>query len=201
MIIVNEYGSPINTNYFEKEEQDLARTYILENDVVLELGARYGSVSCVINNNLRIKTNQVVVEPDERVWEALETNKKQNNCHFHIIKGFISNKKLNLTDINSYAGYGTTTIQDNSTTIPSYSLNEIKEKYNMKFNVLIADCEGFLEEFYDENTDFFDSLRLIIFECDRPDKCNYDKIKNNLKNKGFTNLLNGFQNVWMNTSL
>jgi len=201
MIIVNEIGHHVDINYFEKEEQELARTYVLENDIVLELGARYDSVSCVINNNLRTKTNQVVVEPDERVWEALEINKNKNNCHFHIIKGFISNKNLNLTDKNSYGGYGTTTIEDNNTSIPSYSLIEIKEKYNLNFNVLIADCEGFLEEFYDENTDFFHSLRLIIFECDRPDKCNYDKITTNLKDKGFTNKLNGFQNVWINTSL
>ena len=33
----------------EKYEQELVNKYILENDVVLELGARYGSVSCIIN--------------------------------------------------------------------------------------------------------------------------------------------------------
>jgi FkbM family methyltransferase len=201
MKIVNENGQLINIKYFEKEEQDLARTYVLEDDVVLELGARYGSVSCTINNNLGIKTNQVVVEPDERVWEALEINKKANNCHFHIIKGFISYKKLNLTDKSSHLGCGTSTIEDSNTTIPSYSLSEIKNKYKLNFNVLIADCEGFLEMFYDENTNFFDSLRLVIFECDRPDKCNYNKIKTSLTNKGFTNLLDSFQNVWINTSI
>ncbi len=36
----------------EKDEQDLANKYILEDDIVLELGARYGSVSCIINNKL-----------------------------------------------------------------------------------------------------------------------------------------------------
>ena len=45
----------IDIDHVEKTEQDLANEYILENDVVLELGARYGSVSCVINSKLNNK--------------------------------------------------------------------------------------------------------------------------------------------------
>ena len=45
----NENGAQINTNCFELQEQELAKKYIKENDVVLELGARYGSVYCAIN--------------------------------------------------------------------------------------------------------------------------------------------------------
>jgi hypothetical protein len=53
------------------------------------------------------------------------------------------------------------------------------------FNVLVADCEGFLETFLDENDGFLDQLRLIIFEEDRPHACNYTKIKENLVKNGF----------------
>ena len=70
----------------------------------------------------------------------------------------------------------------------------------MKFNVLVADCEGFLEIFFDENPELYDKLDIIIFEADYPDKCNYDKIKMNLKNRKFINILNGFQNVWVKDS-
>jgi len=174
---------------------------ILENDVVLELGARYGSVSCAINSKLNNKKNQVSVEPDDRVWLALEENKIRNNCDFHVIKGFVSNKKLDLTNLDCYlGGYGSTFIENSNTKIPSYSLEEIKGQYNLNFNVLVADCEGFLECFFDENPDFYDNLRLIIFEADYPEKCNYYKIKFTLNNKGFTNLLDGHQNVWINNS-
>ena len=75
MNIVDLNGDRVNIEVIEKHEQDLANQYILENDVVLELGARYGSVSCIINSKLINKTNQVVVEPDERVWDSLEKNK------------------------------------------------------------------------------------------------------------------------------
>jgi FkbM family methyltransferase len=187
----------IDINNIEVVEQSLANEYIKENDIVLELGARYGSVSCIINSKLKNKNNQVVVEPDSRVWEALEKNKKINNCEFNIVKGFISNKKLDLTNLDNYGGYGSTYIENNNSKIPSYTLHEIKSKYNLNFNVLFADCEGFLEQFLNENSDILDNLRLIIFEKDYPDKCDYKKIKIQLQNKKFKQLLYGFHNVWI----
>ena len=198
MNIVDMHGNKVDTEHMEKHEQELANQYVLGNDVVLELGARYGSVSCTINSKLNDKNNQVVVEPDDRVWNALEQNRNSNNCEFNIVKGFISNKKLDLTNLdNWYGGYGATFIESNDTKIPSYSLDEITNKYNLKFNVLVGDCEGFLEVFFDENPNFYDNLRLIIFEADYPEKCNYDKIKNKLIEKNFKKILEGHQNVWM----
>jgi hypothetical protein len=128
MNIIDLNGNKIDTTLIEKPEQDLANQYILENDVVLELGARYGSVSCVINSKLNNKKNQVVVEPDSRVWNALEQNKINNNCEFNIVKGFISNKKLDLTNLdNCLDGYGSTFVENTNTKIQSYSLDEIKK--------------------------------------------------------------------------
>ena len=199
MNILDLYGNKVDIEHIEKCEQDLANQYILENDIVLELGARYGSVSCIINSKLNNKKNQVVVEPDDRVWDALEKNKVNNNCEFNIVKGFISNKKLDLTNLGvGLEGYGATFIESNDTKIPSYSLDEITLKYNLKFNVLVADCEGFLEVFFDENPFFYDNLRLIIFEADYCEKCDYNKIKNKLIEKKFNKIIEGHQNVWIN---
>jgi hypothetical protein len=197
MKIVNERDEEVDINKLETEEQELAQKYIQENDVVLELGARYGSVSCIINSKLAIKTKQVVVEPDERVWAALEKNRKVNNCDFFIVKGFLSNKKLGLTNLDNYfGGYGATCVLDDNTKIPSYSMSLINATFNYTFNVLVADCEGFLETFFDENPTFYDTLRLIIFEADYPGRCNYKKITDTLLAKGFIKLQEGQQNVW-----
>jgi FkbM family methyltransferase len=198
MNIVDLFGNNVDIAVVEKLEQDLANLFILENDIVLELGARYGSVSCIINSRLINKYNQVVVEPDARVWEALEKNKQTNHCEFHIVKGFISEKKLDLTNLDvCLGGYGSTFIENDHTIIPSYSLDEIKKKYDLEFNVLVADCEGFLEVFFDENPSFYDKLRLLIYEADYPEKCNYEKIKKTLLEKGFIPLVEGHQNVWI----
>jgi FkbM family methyltransferase len=196
MDIRDQNGKSIDINKFEKNEQFLAKKYIEENDVVLELGARYGSVSCVINSKLNCKTNQVVVEPDSRVWTALESNKIRNNCEFSIVQGFVSRKKLGLTSHDRCGGYGTTSIENSTSVIPSYTLEQISETYKLNFNVLVADCEGFLEMFFDENPSLYDTLRMIIFEADHTYKCNYSKIRNALINKGFIKILEGHQNVW-----
>ena len=132
------------------------------------------------------------------MWNALEKNKNNNNCEFNIVKGFVSNKKLDLTNLDCYCGgYGATFVENDDTKIPSYSLDEITKKYNLNFNVLVADCEGFLEVFFDENPLFYDNLRMIIFESDYPEKCNYNKIVNKLIEKKFNKILDGHQNVWI----
>lgn len=202
MDIQNEFGYSVNINHFEVDEQEFARVLLKDTDVVLELGARYGSVSCILNSKLSCKTNQVSVEPDSRVWAALERNKQVNQCEFHIVKGFLSKKKLGLvqpeyTEYTMEKGYATTTVEQEDTQIPSYSLDEIQKTYQLQFNVLFADCEGFLETFFDENPGFMNQLRLVCFEADFPDKCDYTKIKCKLMESGFVCFLDGFQNVWV----
>lgn len=198
MEIYNQWGKKIDLEKFEHREQALAKKYIQPNDVVLELGARYGSVSCVINSKLNNKKNQVVVEPDQRVWKTLKKNREINKCEFRIIEGFISEKKLDLINLDVYyGGYGASCIKNQNTKIPSYTLESIENKYNLKFNVLVADCEGGLEYFFQENPDFYKTLRLIIFEADYVEDCDYDKIKNQLKSEGFIKKLEGHQNVWL----
>ena len=102
-----------------------------------------------------------------------------NNCNFQIVKGFISNKKLNLTNLQFT--YGSTYEEDNNSNIDCFTLDEIQKKYNIKFNVLVADCEGYLEEFFDQNPELYNNLRLVILEEDYKEKCNYNKIYDELK--------------------
>jgi hypothetical protein len=193
MIILDENGKQIDTSKIECEEQQLAEQYIQPDDIVFELGARYGSVSCVINKKLKIKTNQVSVEPDCRVWDALEKNKIENSCEFQIVKGFVSNKTLDLVNLDCSEGYGTTCTESTSSTVQSYPFSS----FDLPFNVLVADCEGFLEIFFDENPELYSKLRLVLFEADYPNKCNYTKIKTELLKHGFTKIREGHQNVFL----
>jgi hypothetical protein len=55
IIFIDLHGNYIDTEHIEKPEQDLAKKYIKKNDIVLELGARYGTVSCIINSKLNNK--------------------------------------------------------------------------------------------------------------------------------------------------
>ena len=191
LIFHDENNNIIDHKNIEKDEQDIAKLYIEPDNVVLELGARYGTVSCVINKLLNNKKNQVVVEPDQTVWNALETNKTKNNCDFHIIKGFVSNKKFSLNG----SGYGNSAIETNNTQIKSFKLDEIETQFNLKFDTLVVDCEGCLEIFFDEHPHMYSQLKNITFEEDYGHKCDYDKIKKKLEEHGFIKVYEKFDEV------
>ena len=67
----------------------------------------------------------------------------------------------------------------------------------MPFNVLVADCEGFLETFYNENKEWFKSLRLILFEKDRPQACDYDYLVSEFIKLGFKPVRDSFHSVFI----
>jgi FkbM family methyltransferase len=190
--IFTETGMQIDTAKTEYPEQCLAFSYIDSDSTVLELGARYGSVSCIINKKLTNKSNQVSVEPDETVWTALEENIRRNNCEITLHKGFVSRKPLNLLPY----GYAATSVPASSSNIQSLTVEELEGLHHLKFDTLVADCEGFLGEFFDENPHLYNQLMTVIFEADYPQKCNYDNLRQSLKDNGFCEIISGFQNVF-----
>lgn len=190
-IYYDENNKIIDHKKEEYVEQLQAQKYIDPNSVVLELGARYGTVSCVINDMLNNKANQVSVEPDSKVWDALENNMKKNNLNFNILKGFISTTPMELEG----EGYGLTFKDVNASTIPNFKLDDIQNKYNLKFDTLVADCEGCLERFFEENKNLYTQLKTVIMEEDQPEKCNYNKIKEELQNNGFKLIETDFNQV------
>jgi FkbM family methyltransferase len=192
LTLVNMTGKVYNHLIIEREEQDIANKYIDEDAVVLELGARFGSVSCTINKRLKTKANQVSVEPDQRVWENLKENKLKNNCGFHILEGAISKRNLSL----NFSGYATRSLNNGEGTVKTFTLEEVQANYNLRFDTLVADCEGFLEQFFDENPTFYEQLKLVTYEKDFPDKCNYEKIADRLVHFGFKKIVSGFHEVW-----
>ncbi len=162
----------------EHDEQNLVNKYIDYNDIVLELGARYGTVSVIINNNLNNinKYKHYVVEPDNNVWDALEKNKLNHNSKFEIIKGIISKNKHSLT---SYSNYGTRALKNDNGNIKLFDIPD------EKFNTLVVDCEGCFYEFYNEFPDFVNNLDKIILECDYSGDIDYKTIIDKLINNNF----------------
>ena len=190
MIIRDNKGKILNYDKYESTEVKQAKQYIKSDDRVLELGARFGGVSVTTNKILKDKDKHYVVEPDPSVWDTLEFNRANNNCSFNIIKGTISKKPLSLKG----NGLATHTIQDEQGNIPNFPLPLVD------FNVLIADCEGFISQFYDENKGLFEGLRLILLEKDRPDLCNYDRVFKEFETLGFKQMKPKqlkFHTVWI----
>ena len=175
MLIYNEKNQIINHEQIEHIEQQLASKWIKPESRVLELGARYGSVSIVTNKIVEDKSSHYVVEPDSEVWECLEKNMKINDCNFNIIKGIIGNRSDRSKKKYRLEGDG---YEKRSVIDSTYGKSQIEsfDLPNVNFNTLIADCEGFLETFFDENKQLFHDLELIIIECDQPQRCNYKRL-------------------------
>ncbi len=179
LIYYDENDEIIDHLNLEEVEQELCKRHIKKDDVVLELGARYGTLSCLVNRMIDDKKNHYVVEPDSKVWSALEDNMKINNCDFNIIKGVIGKEKYKL-DGHGYAMRTTTDSSYGTSQIDNYDIPDVE------FNTLIADCEGYMEIFYNENKNFFNNINKIIMECDCPDICDYDKLLKEFNTLGFT---------------
>jgi|TARA_B100000902_G_scaffold399470_1_gene470487 FkbM family methyltransferase len=168
MRFIDREGNPANIDY-EKEEQFLVRKYLPKDAQVLELGARYGTVSCVISEVIQDPTKHVAVEPDPSVIEALTKNRRENGGKFHIYEGVISRNGYELQFIDpkfEYHEYGTHTKMSDNPTVENKSLDEIEKKYNLHFDCVVADCEGFFYDFVKENKERIKNMRVIIYEQD-----------------------------------
>lgn len=208
----DEKGNRINHLESERTEQDQASLYIPEDAKgVLELGARYGTVTYAISKRIGNRPILITVEPDSTVWPALEDNLKRYTIHANIVKGAISRKPLGIVHFQ----YSSFTADDPSVSvvkaaedfkqsltynmsISTWTLEEIQEKTNIPvIDVLVADCEGFLEQFMEENPTLYKTLRVIIFEKDFSERCNYNKIQWHLHRHGFREIVGGFHAVWI----
>lgn len=203
--IFNELGK--NISHLEMHEQRVASRFITPSSIVLELGARYGAVSCTINQIQDNKKNLVVVEPDERVWASLKRNREANSCEFAIVEGFVSLRKLSLTNLHVWNGYGTSSIENDDTTSLCISLEQAESllPVGSKFNTLFADCEGYLLQFLTEFPYILDQLDLIIYEMDYSEYCDYDTVNFLLASRGYietfkTSDEEGSVHVWQSVS-
>jgi FkbM family methyltransferase len=168
MSYIDREGKPVDID-FEIDQHVLVKSFISKNAQVLELGARYGTVSCLISELINDPTKHVAVEPDTSVIEALKTNKLNNNGQFYIYNGVISKDKYTINTVEAshkYYEYATYTTKCDKGDIQNMSLQELERCYDITFDTLVADCEGFLCDFVEENKDMMQQFKLIIFEKD-----------------------------------
>ena len=192
-IYYNEKNKKIDHFKEELEEQKDALEFIDSTDIVLELGGRYGTVSNAIAYKQNNSGNLIVVEPDTSVISALTNNKNINKMNYTIINNYISNTPKNFTK----AGYGSMTLSSKNEYDPlMISYSEFKNKFPLKFNVLVADCEGCLGEFLEMIGDDIHNYNKILFEADQPKMCDYDLILNKLHKLGFKTVKKNFNAVY-----
>jgi hypothetical protein len=189
LIYYDENNNIIDNKIMEIDEQLAAYTYIEPDDIVLELGARYGTVSNVINHKLNNKKNHVVVEPDSTVIPSLTKNRQK--YQYYIENSYISNKNKKLIG----DGYGKMMVNSDEKN-NKITYNEFKLKYPLKFNVIVADCEGCLPDFLDIMGDDLNHVKKILFEADQLDTNHYDILIKKLISIGFEEKEKKFKDVY-----
>jgi FkbM family methyltransferase len=202
---IDENNNVINFLKYERAEQYVATDFVMPYLRILELGGRYGVVSSVINNKLEDPYMHVVVEPDNNVINALNTNKINHKCNFTIINGVVSTTPLIFK--KNKLGEASKTFKEEEVdpviindsynlNVKSYTLKNIMDMTNIEFNCLFVDCEGCLCNFLLENEEYVKNYLMIFYEADYTSYCDYKKVAKQLLSWGFYHLNDGFVNIW-----
>lgn len=194
---IDEHGRILPHTFYEREEQMDVWKFIPKHANVLELGGRYGMVSCVINHKLAERTQHVVVEPDLAVQKALLWNRDRHHAEFTVWPGILSRKQLYL-----YPRGFSTYCSDISNHLPVCycSPSDLQVKTGIsRFTHLVADCEGGLLSFWNDFPEFFDTLEGIYFEQDNNGltKMDYTAFLEYLQSSGFSCLKDGKRQYWV----
>jgi len=163
---VNSISMPAACD-IEGNSRLMAVKWIPKTATVLEVGARYGSVSCTISRVLGNSGKQVSVDADERVWGALEYNRQNLGCNFHTAKGLLGTHDGKIMQNR----YGTVASTNDTlggaakgVTVPHFTVEDLEIRYNLMFDTANFDCEGCFAPVSETFPEMFNNLKLLIVE-------------------------------------
>jgi FkbM family methyltransferase len=197
----------LNHGSFKDEypEQLMSMMYIQPEDIVLELGANIGRNSLIISSLLNNSEQLLSFETNTNDSIKLNENKNLNNFNFLIENCAISKVQLFQKDWTTKPIEEINDIK-NWVSIKTMNWQEVQDKYNKKFDVLIADCEGALYYILKDEPLFLETFKTIIIENDFFDfnhktfvdeefkKFNFKKVYN--QTGGWEPCANFFYEVW-----
>jgi FkbM family methyltransferase len=171
---------------YEYPEQLMAMNNVNENSKVLEIGGNVGRVSHIIQTILNNSKNHVIMECDNDMANKLRFNLNTNG--FDNIN--IETNCLSKTTLYMDGSHGPRPIEDfkeaeHPVEVPTISYLEICRKYNIDFDILVADCEGSLFYIFKEDPDMLNNIHTVIMENDYYDLTHKQTVDAILKNKGF----------------
>lgn len=143
--------------------------------------------------------NDSIIEDDSEIYTNTNTNTNNTSDYeLNIYKGTLTTKKFDISNlilcliksIRTNLNKNTYLVKNKT---PNFSINELKK--SNEYNVLIVDCEKFLEFLLENNPEFYQSLGLIIFELNT-EKYNEQLIAK-LSKYNFKQILTGKYNTWI----
>lgn len=184
-VFQDENGTNLYNQGFLQRKASLVMDWVHPGAKVLELGGRYGVVTCALarrvseestNFSVRgVSDGQVVaVEPDATVWSAWHHN-TLTHCpgNVHLMEGAISKEQLYAVH-DWRDGFLSITSSDphvkGAKKVPVVDFAGLEEAQGVKFDTLYADCQGcvlnLIKEYKDEV--LHGSIATLIIEEDGP---------------------------------
>ena len=177
---------------YEEQERILCAKHLKASDVILELGACLGVVSCACNRLLGDKKKHIVVEANPTLIPWLEKNRSVNQADFIIEHGLLSKSSDGSFRIEKFIVSGSA----NTTTgklihVPVLTLDDVCKKHEIIPSAIVMDIEGGELGFLSENQDWIrdhHQLKTMIIEM-HPFILSEEEIKETkdiLRNSGFS---------------
>jgi FkbM family methyltransferase len=193
----NEVFSPemkriLREKNYEDTEAQLINTYINSDNPTIDLGAGVGYTACLLDNMTDDSTPVIAVEANKSLIPVIERTKSLNQNSFNILYSAYdsSNDTVEFQvaeDFWSSSQYKRENRKQNKITVPSVSLNDIIEKYNLEGPIqLVVDIEGGEHDlFINENSILQDKISQIIFEHHSFTENKLEHYENILMKNGF----------------
>jgi FkbM family methyltransferase len=157
----------------EINSRAMVNKYVPDNATVLEVGARFGTVSCEIAKKLQQSGRQVSIDADPIVWDALEKNRVKHGCNFNSVHGLLAKQDGLLMEDHfgtfaaskdafesSYASGR----ENKFITVPHQTLDDIQRQHSLKFDTANMDCEGCAPFIFKDFPELKHQLKLLILE-------------------------------------
>lgn len=146
-------------------EQMNSLEFLDPNAKVLELGSGPGRntmmISCILND----ESNLVTLECNPKKVEVLRQNRLANKFRFHSELAALSYRKLMYNPELELTLPGDE-LRHGYEWINTMTLEDIKAKYGIEFDTLVADCEGALYYILQDNQRLLENIGTVILESD-----------------------------------
>lgn len=147
----------------EWPEQSMAVEHIARDATVLELGANIGRNTLMIGSLLADDANLVTLECDPVAVEMLRNNRYANGMAFHIEPSALSYRRLMQ---KGWETLPSEELLEGYQWVSTITVEELRAKYPIAFDTLVADCEGSLYFILSDNDTLLAGITTVILESD-----------------------------------
>ncbi len=168
----------------EYPEQIMTTKFLDKDAVVLEIGGNVGHSSLTISALLNKSSNLVVLECDPSSADLLTNHRDLNNFSFKVEAAALSEHKIIQQGWNTKPHEGED-IPHGWTLVNTITYDELMNKYMMRFNTLVLDCEGAFYHILKSYPQILYGIQTIFVENDYSDASHLNYVDSVLISEGF----------------